>query len=92
MSESVGQPPVAPQGATQKPPWSRIALAVAAAFVGMAAIVVVAAAAVSVAVIGAVVAAIAMIGRGGRRSPTVAADGVIEARRTPQGWTAEPAR
>jgi hypothetical protein len=93
MSESAVPPLAAPAvDQAQKPLWSRIILAAAAAFVGMAAVVVVAAAAVSVAVVGAVVAAIAMIGRAGRRAPAAATDGVIEARRTPQGWTAEPAR
>ncbi|NDC60248.1 MAG: hypothetical protein EBZ50_15765 [Alphaproteobacteria bacterium] len=77
---------LAPDG---KSSWGRIALAAAAALIGVVAFLVVAAAAVAVAIVGAVVAAIAMIGRKpARRAP----EGVLEGRRTADGWTVEPAR
>ncbi|MBU6371298.1 MAG: hypothetical protein KJS97_01105 [Alphaproteobacteria bacterium] len=60
-----------------------------AALVGLAAFVFVAAAALAVALVGAVVAAIALIGRSSRRTST---PGLLEGRRTADGWTVEPAR
>ncbi len=69
--------------------WPRMLVTGVAAIVGLAAFVFVAAAAVAVALVGAVVAAIALLGRGHRRS---SAPGLLEGRRTADGWTAEPAR
>lgn len=81
-------PPTRPTTAAG-PSWTRILVTGVAAVLGLAAFVFVAAAALAVALVGAVVAAIALIGRGGRRPST---PGLLEGRRTADGWTAEPAR
>lgn len=73
------------------PSWTRVIVTGVAAVLGLAAFAFVAAAALAVALVGAVVAAIALIGRSTRRRRS-SAPGLLEGRRTADGWTVEPAR
>jgi len=68
--------------------WVRMFLAGVAAVAGVFAFAVVAAAAMAIAIVGGLVALVAVSARPSRRT----APPLLEGRRTPDGWTVEPAR
>jgi len=89
MGPEAMHPLASPTTSRERPSFWRAAATAFAVALGAVAFAMVAAAALTVALVGAGAAAITLLVRGARRRRPSA---VLEARRTADGWTAEPAR